>query len=110
MMDKPSRERLETRTEIFKAMAHPTRLYILEQLREKEHCVCELTALIDADTSTISKHLSLLKHAGLISSRKKGTSVYYSLNCPCVLEYMTCIEQVVLTRQRGKHNHTGELR
>ena len=90
--------RYEARSAIIKAMAHPTRLFIIEQLSEKKHCVCELTEMIGADTSTISKHLSVLKNAGIVSMEKRGLLVYYSLKVPCVLNFMGCIEAVLKDR------------
>lgn len=89
------RKRNETRARILKAMAHPTRLFILEKLNVRPHCVCELTALIGADVSTVSKHLSVLRNAGIISDRKQGTMVFYSLEAPCLLPLLSCAEQVV---------------
>jgi ArsR family transcriptional regulator len=80
----PPRQWLEPRAEIFKALGHPTRLLILERLEHTPHCVCELTQLIGADTSTVSKHLSVLRHAGLVYSTKRGTTVYYHLTCSCL--------------------------
>ena len=50
----------EAQATIIKAMAHPTRLMIIEELSKQEHCVCELTEMVGADTSTVSKHLSVL--------------------------------------------------
>ena len=82
----------ESRVIILKAMAHPTRLFILDKLKEHPLCVCEINALINADVSTISKHLSLLRSAGLVSSVKKGLQVYYSLEMPCFLDPFTCNE------------------
>ena len=86
------------RAAIIKAMAHPTRLFIIETLSEKQHCVCELTEMIGADTSTVSKHLSILKHAGIVTDQKRGLMVYYSLKVPCVLNFMGCIESVLKDR------------
>lgn len=83
------------RARILKAIAHPSRIYIVEKLSEKPHCVCELTEMIGADTSTVSKHLSILKNAGIIEDEKRGTSVYYSLRCQCIMKFMSCIEQVI---------------
>lgn len=74
-----------------KALAHPTRLFILDRLHEKEHCVCELKDLIGADMSTVSKHLSVLRQAGIIANRKENNQVFYSLLCPCVLEIYSCV-------------------
>lgn len=83
------------RARILKALAHPSRIFIVEKLSEKPHCVCELTEMIGADTSTVSKHLSILKNAGIIEDEKRGTSVYYSLRCQCIMKFMSCIEQVI---------------
>lgn len=68
---------------------------MLEQLRDGERCVCELKEMVGADMSTVSKHLSLLKNAGLVKDRKAGLQVYYSLRCPCVLDFVGCIEAVL---------------
>jgi DNA-binding transcriptional ArsR family regulator len=85
----------EGRAAILKALAHPSRLLIVEKLAEKSYCVYELTAMIGADTSTVSKHLSILKNAGIISDRKQGTSVYYKLEAPCLLRLLGCVESVI---------------
>lgn len=79
---------------VMKAMAHPTRLFILEMLKEKEHCVCELQELIHSDMSTVSKHLSVLRNAGIITSRKHNNLVIYRLLCPCVLDAFQCVIDV----------------
>lgn len=84
---------------IMKALAHPTRLFILDRLNEKEHCVCELQELIGADMSTVSKHLSVLRQAGIINSRKENNQVFYSLLCPCVLEIYACMAKVKMINQ-----------
>lgn len=86
-------KKYEERVTILKAMAHPTRLFILDQLKAGALCVCEINEMIDADVSTISKHLSVLKSAGLVSSLKKGLQVHYSLEMPCILESFQCIEK-----------------
>lgn len=83
------------RARILKALAHPSRIFIVEKLSEKPYCVCELTDMVGADTSTISKHLSILKNAGIIDDEKRGTSVYYSLRCTCIMQFIGCIEQVI---------------
>ncbi len=83
----------ESQVKVLKALAHATRLFILEKLKSGSLCVCEINEMIDADVSTISKHLSVLKNAGLVSSEKKGLQVYYSIEMPCVFESLTCIEK-----------------
>ncbi|MBI2072145.1 MAG: winged helix-turn-helix transcriptional regulator [Gemmatimonadetes bacterium] len=78
-----------------KALAHPTRLFLVDQLAKGEACVCELTALVGADVSTVSKHLSVLKYAGIVRDDKRGNQVFYSLRVPCVLNWYACVEGVL---------------
>lgn len=94
-MDAKTRARYQARAKIVKAMAHPSRLFIIDQLAEGEHCVCELTEMIGADKSTVSKHLSVLKDAGIVENEKRGLQVYYTLRVPCITSLFTCIEAVV---------------
>ena len=82
------------RAEILKALAHPSRLMMVGELSRGERCVCELTKLVEADMSTVSKHLSLLRDAGIVDSRKQGVKVFYRLRVPCVLNFFTCVEAV----------------
>lgn len=79
--------------EIFKALGHPTRLWIVEQLADGEHCVCEFVEAVGADFSTISKHLSILKQAGVIEDDKRGKQVFYNLVCPCILNVVDCLKK-----------------
>ena len=94
-MDTKTRIRYEARAKILKAMAHPSRLLILDQLAAGERCVCELTEMIGADKSTVSKHLSVLKSAGLVSDDKRGLQVFYALRVPCAVSLFSCIEGVI---------------
>ena len=89
------RARFMERARILKAMAHPTRLYIVDVLEGGERCVRDLTAMVGADMSTISRHLSVLKSAGIVSDEKRGSEVYYSLRMACVLGFFDCIEAVL---------------
>ena len=95
-MDPKTQARFEARAKIFKALAHPTRLFIVDQLSsETEKCVCELTEMIGADMSTVSKHLSVLKAAGIISDEKRGSQVYHKLRVCCVADFFACVESVM---------------
>ncbi len=93
-MDQKTRAYYEAKSRIFKALAHPTRLFIVEELAERERCVLDLTEMIGADMSTVSKHLSILRGAGIIEDNKRGTQVFYTLKCPCVLDIFTCVRDV----------------
>jgi len=90
----------ELKADVLKAMAHPTRLYMLEVLAKGERCVCELNELLDADHSMVSKHLSILKQAGLVSDRKEGLKVYYRLEVPCIMQFVGCIVEVIRARAK----------
>ncbi len=85
----------KTHARVLKAMAHPTRLAILHALAEGEQCVCKLHGLVGSDISTVSKHLAVMKKAGLLEGRKEGLWVHYRLRVPCVLGFMECIEAVI---------------
>ena len=94
-MDQAARARYEAWAEIIKALAHPTRLFIVEELSRGERCVCELTDMVGADTSTVSKHLAILKNVGVVNVDKRGTQVFYNLNCPCILDFVSCVNDVL---------------
>ena len=79
---------------IIKALAHPTRLFIVDELSRGERCVCELTDMIGVEMPTVSRHLSLLKNAGILEDEKRGAQVFYRLRVPCVLNFFKCIKAV----------------
>ncbi len=99
-MTPDQKARYDARARIMKALAHPTRLFIVDELSGGERCVQELTELIGADMSTVSKHLSLLKGAGLVEDDKRGTQVYYRLKATCVLNFFGCLESVMQINAR----------
>lgn len=102
-MDSQTRARYEARAKVIKALAHPTRLFIIDRLaQEGEKCVCDLTGLIGADMSTVSKHLALLKDAGILQDEKRGSMVFYRLRVNCVLGFFECIESVLLGRAEAQ--------
>jgi DNA-binding transcriptional ArsR family regulator len=101
-MDQRTLARFKARARVVKAMAHPTRLFIVDELARGERCVQELTDMIGADMSTVSKHLSLLRQAGIVADDKRGTQVFYRLGMPCVLKMFDCIEPVLEARARAQ--------
>ena len=84
--------------EVFKALGHPSRVFIVEKLGESRHCVCELSEMIGVDMSTVSRHLSILKAAGIVADRKEGTTVYYSLACDCLGGMLSGVENILRLR------------
>lgn len=91
-MTEDDKKRLVRRAAIIKSLAHPSRLYIIELLEARPRCVSELTEAVGADITTISKHLSVMKRAGLVRVRKHGTFSEYELTCNCVNHMIDCIE------------------
>ena len=69
----------EAQAEYFKALSHPVRIKIVHYLEQGERCVCEIVPYIKEEQSNVSRHLAALKRAGILSSRKEGVSVYYSI-------------------------------
>ena len=94
-MDPKTTMHYRHRALVMKALAHPTRLFLVDRLAKNETCVCELAALVGADISTISRHLSVLKSAGIVADEKRGNQVFYSLRVRCVLNWYTCVEGVL---------------
>lgn len=92
---KHNKDRYAARARIAKAMAHPSRLLMLEAMEGQERCVCDLTELVGADQSTVSKHLGVLKQAGLVEDRKEGVMVYYRVKVCCLQGFWECIEGVL---------------
>jgi ArsR family transcriptional regulator len=88
-------EQYEARARVAKALAHPSRLRLLDALKQAPMCVCELTDLIGADQSTVSKHLAILKNAGLVECQKEGLVTRYRVRCTCLEGFFGCIENVL---------------
>ena len=95
-MDAKSLAKYESRARIIKAMAHPTRLFLVDELAQNgERCVCELTEMVGADMSTVSRHLAILKGAGIVEDERRGAQVFYRLRVRCVLNFFECVESVM---------------
>ncbi len=90
------------RAEVFKALGHPARLLMVDALAAGEKCVCDLTRLAGIDMSTVSKHLAVLKAAGVVASRKKGTSVHYRLVLDCVPAFISCVDAHLKQQALGR--------
>jgi len=95
-MDPKTQAKYEARAKIIKALAHPARLFIVDELAKTgERCVCELTEMIGTDMSTVSRHLAVLKNAGVVEDEKRGSMVYYHLRVKCLPNFFGCIESVM---------------
>ena len=94
-MSEKDRRRSELQADVLKALAHPIRLSIINFLAEEEKCVCHIVDHVGTSPSNISKHLGIMKKAGILSDRKEGLSVYYRLNMPCALKFFDCIQGIM---------------
>jgi ArsR family transcriptional regulator len=101
-------DRLKARARILKALAHPTRLMAVEELAKGERCVRDLTGIVEADMSTVSKHLSILKQAGIVVDERRGLQVWYRLQVPCILNFFGCIEDVLKANARQARRALSE--
>ncbi len=88
------------RAKVMKAMAHPSRLMMIDELSRGERCVCDIQVLIGHDMSTVSKHLTVLKKAGIVEDERRGKQAYYRLKVPCILNFFHCVESVVEANNR----------
>jgi ArsR family transcriptional regulator len=87
-----ARQRRKDRAAIFKALGHPARLHIVEELAAGERCVCDLVDLVGLGWSTVSRHLTVLKAAGVLEDEKRGLQVFYRLALPCVKSFTECLD------------------
>lgn len=105
-------EEAEIRSRIIKAMAHPIRLMMIEFLKDGDRAFSEIKVLFDLDKSTVSKHLLVLKEAGIVSSRKSHADMIYTLEVPCVTEFFGCVTAVIesnVKRQQRCLCRMGEM-
>ncbi len=102
-MDTKTLARYRSRARIVKAIAHPTRLFVVDELsKHGEHCVWELTQMVGVDMSTVSRHLAILKDAGLIEDEKRGTQVYYRACVGCIVQFLDCVESLMKCGTRSR--------
>jgi len=99
-MDRRTQERFKTRARLLKALAHPSRLFIVDVLSQGERGVSELADMVGADISTVSKHLAVLKGAGILRDEKRGSQVFYSLDLPCIVNFFSCVEAAICERAK----------
>ena len=102
MIDKTRILLFERQAEIAKAVAHPLRIAVIDFLKDGEKCVCDIAEHIDSERSNVSKHLMLMVRAGVLSYRKDGLKVFYTLKTPCVADFLSCVVRVL--KQQAKDN------
>lgn len=91
-MTQQEKQRFDYLSQLFKALSHPARLWVIESLYAGERCVHELVEGLGLDFSTVSRHLSILKQAGMITDEKRGKNVYYRIKADCLQSLIQCLE------------------
>lgn len=90
----------QARAKVFKALGHPSRLKIVDALQEGPKNVAELVQLVGSEYATVSRHISQLREAGIVSEdRKEGNMVFYRLDVTCIAGFFSCVTQVVEQRR-----------
>jgi ArsR family transcriptional regulator len=90
--ESPTAAQRKKRAETFKALGHPARLHMVDILADGERCVCELVDAVGLGWSTVSRHLAVLKAAGVVEDEKRGLQVFYRLALPCVASFSACLD------------------
>jgi ArsR family transcriptional regulator len=90
----------EVKADLFKALAHPARVRALELLADGEHSVTQLQAEIGIESSHLSQQLGVLRRAGLVTTRREGSSVFYAVRSPLVIDLLSAAKAFLLTALR----------
>ncbi|MEG1553312.1 MAG: metalloregulator ArsR/SmtB family transcription factor [Kiritimatiellia bacterium] len=101
-MNQRESEALRLRADIFKALGHPTRLWIVEQLSEGERCVADLVEGVEEGFSAVSQHLGVLRQAGILKDERRGKQIYYSLTFPCISELSALLGAKIPDKKRSR--------
>jgi len=89
------RDAIRLQAQVLKALSNESRLLMVHRLGEGDCTAGELTELVGSDQSTVSKHLAVLRLHGIVSDRRSGNRVVYSLRTPCVLDFFVCTGRVI---------------
>jgi ArsR family transcriptional regulator len=99
-MDKEAKRLYKLKADVIAAAGHPIRLAVIDFLKDGEQCVCDISEHVAAKRSNVSRHLGVLLKAGVVSQRKDGLKMMYTLRTPCVLNFMKCVEGVLRVNAR----------
>ena len=106
---KTAQKILENQALIFKALGQPIRLQILDLLKKGERCVCEIFPAIQHEQANVSKHLSILKQAGILECRKEGLRIIYRIKNRQVLDLLSTVSRLLKENVREQHNLMAQL-
>jgi ArsR family transcriptional regulator len=100
----------QLKAEFFKTLGHPARIRVLELLSEREHAVAEMLPEVGVEAANLSQHLAVLRRAGLVATRREGSSVVYSLTSPEVAELLRVARQILTGVLTGQAELLEDLR
>ena len=100
----------EVKAELFKALGHPARVRVLEVLSEGEHSVSDMQPLVGIESSHLSQQLGILRRAGLVTTRKDGASVIYSLADPALAELLAVAKRLLISSLDRTEGLLADLR
>jgi DNA-binding transcriptional ArsR family regulator len=109
IMNTTEKKLYEIKAEIIQAMGHPLRLAIIDFLSRGEQCVCDISKHIESERSNVSRHLSVLLNAGILECRKEGLNVFYSLKTPCILNFFSCVADVLREKMKSTQQILQQL-
>ena len=102
MLSKKKRLLFEKEADVVKAVAHPVRIAIVDFLKSRPQCVCDIAEHVGSERSNVSRHLSVMVSAGVLEYHKEGLKVIYKLKTPCMLDFFSCVRGVL--KQQAKEN------
>ena len=108
-MDEISRPLYQAKAEFFRTLGHPARIRVLELLSQREHAVGELLPEVGIEASSLSQQLAVLRRAGLVTFRKEGSTVYYSLTSPQVAELLAVARHILTEVLAGQVELLADL-
>ena len=100
----------QAKAEFFKTLGHPARIRVLELLSQREHAVSEMLPEVGVEATSLSQQLAVLRRAGLVTSRKEGSAVYYSLTSPQVAELLAVARRILTEVLTGQVELLADLR
>jgi ArsR family transcriptional regulator len=100
MLTRKNQLMFDRQAEIVKALAHPIRIAILDFLKDKPRCVCDIAKHVRSERSNVSRHLSVMTSAGILIHYKNGLKVFYQLKRSCILEFFSCIKHCIMEQAR----------
>lgn len=97
-----SRPLYQLKAEFFKTLGHPARIRVLELLSQRDHTVAEMLPEVGIEPANLSQHLAVLRRAGLVTSRKTGSTVVYTLTSPQVAELLAVARNILTNVLTGQ--------